>query len=900
MADYTPPTENLPIFDKVVFLSGNEFITTSQADKRYLRYPNAQGTENLQAIVVNGIATMNSTLTMNNTTLATNRKISSSYYVITDSNINGSLSNVGQIYSNGSSMFIQNDVNTSTINLVVKNGSGNPVYPLTLSSTVATTNVPLTISANNNLTMNTGTGIINQPTVTGDTTSINLLRRTQVNVNSNNAGGSAIPAISIEDNINNRGMIFLANAGPGNYQSLVQPNDAVICSRLNNAGVLTLCTYADDCRLGMRMFNTDLNNMGLNINCGASSNRNAITMSFNKTTPIGTITYDSYSHTFRILPTATPSNVLVLNNSLNTTYRRMYQELNSSWSNVNGFYEMAKDVYPTLNPLSSGVYSVGTWTTRTNPVNNQWYSVCWSPQLKLFACVAGSGGTDRIMTSPDGINWTSRTSPNSIYNTIIWVQELSLFIAVSGNIGTDNITTSPDGITWTSRTTPNNIFTCVCWSPELSLLVAVASSGTNNRVATSPDGITWTSRTSPADNSWNGVCWSAELGLFVAVAYSGTGNRVMTSPDGINWTIRTSPADNNWQRVCWSSELGIFVAVGETGTNRVMTSTNGIDWTLRTSIGNRWKDICWSPELKLFVAVSDSGTNNRVMTSPNGINWTSRTTNSNEWWGICWSPELGIFVACGITGTNTRIMTSSLKGRPPTSSNVFDSSSNSISEAGNWNLTANVINADTLSIKQIAAAQNSLDVVFDGGQATYIKSKASSGQSTLFFNTYNGASDDETMSVSSTRIQVKRPIQFSYSTTPSTTSQLGFLTSGNLTTSTGVSSQSDPTSAGSISLSTGTWQIIVLFEFKGSSGHNLTTFEYAISNSSTAFPTTAPYNVAYMYEPNTTLKLSKISKQLCLTLQLTGSITLYFLEKLSWSGGGTVDISGFYTYTRIG
>ena len=51
--------ENLPIFDKLVFLSGDEYITQNQADKRYLRYPNAQGTENLQAINVGGTSNFN-------------------------------------------------------------------------------------------------------------------------------------------------------------------------------------------------------------------------------------------------------------------------------------------------------------------------------------------------------------------------------------------------------------------------------------------------------------------------------------------------------------------------------------------------------------------------------------------------------------------------------------------------------------------------------------------------------------------------------------------------------------------------------------------------------------------------------------------------------------------------
>ena len=72
MADYKPPTEQLPIFDSSVFLSGDQTLTQNQADKRYLRYPNAQGTENLQAINVNGAADFNSTVNIDGILTTTN------------------------------------------------------------------------------------------------------------------------------------------------------------------------------------------------------------------------------------------------------------------------------------------------------------------------------------------------------------------------------------------------------------------------------------------------------------------------------------------------------------------------------------------------------------------------------------------------------------------------------------------------------------------------------------------------------------------------------------------------------------------------------------------------------------------------------------------------------------
>lgn len=70
MADYTPPTENLPIFDKLLFSTGEEYITQNDADKRYLRYPNAQGTENLQTVNVGGTLTASGTTNLATTNVS--------------------------------------------------------------------------------------------------------------------------------------------------------------------------------------------------------------------------------------------------------------------------------------------------------------------------------------------------------------------------------------------------------------------------------------------------------------------------------------------------------------------------------------------------------------------------------------------------------------------------------------------------------------------------------------------------------------------------------------------------------------------------------------------------------------------------------------------------------------
>ena len=291
--------------------------------------------------------------------------------------------------------------------------------------------------------------------------------------------------------------------------------------------------------------------------------------------------------------------------------------------------------------------SLGSFILRTYPVDNGWRSVCYGNGL--FVAVAYSGTGNRVMTSPDSINWTIRTSAaDNDWRSVCYGN--GLFVAVATTGAGNRVMTSPDGINWTTRTSvADNTWYSVCYGN--GLFVAVATTGTGNRVMTSPDGINWTIRTYPVDNSWRSVCYGN--GLFVAVAYSGTGNRVMTSPDGINWTIRTSAADNDWYSVCYGN--GLFVAVAATGiVNRVMTSPDGINWTTRTSAAdNDWLSVCYGNGL--FVAVA-TGTGNHVMTSPDGITWTIRTSAAdNDWYSVCYGN--GLFVAVAYTGTGNRVMT---------------------------------------------------------------------------------------------------------------------------------------------------------------------------------------------------------------------------------------------------
>ena len=135
------------------------------------------------------------------------------------------------------------------------------------------------------------------------------------------------------------------------------------------------------------------------------------------------------------------------------------------------------------------------------------------------------------------------------------VYAAGLFVAVAYN-GTNRVVTSPDGITWTPRTAAEaNAWLSVTYGDEL--FVAVSYNGTN-RVMTSPDGITWTPRTAAEANSWQSVTYGNSL--FIAVASDGA-NRVMTSTDGITWNTGSTAENNQWFSIVYGG--GKFVSVAK-------------------------------------------------------------------------------------------------------------------------------------------------------------------------------------------------------------------------------------------------------------------------------------------------------------------------------------------------
>ena len=202
------------------------------------------------------------------------------------------------------------------------------------------------------------------------------------------------------------------------------------------------------------------------------------------------------------------------------------------------------------------------WRTRSF---GEVYSVCHDG--KLLWCAVGKNAV--ILTSPDGITWTSQTSGTTAYlYGIAYSAALGQWCAVGGSsAGVGVILTSPDGITWTSRTSgTTSSMRGIAYSSALGQWCAV---GDNGVILTSPDGVTWTSQTIGTTEDLRGIAYSAAIGQWCAAGDNGAGvGAILTSPDGVTWTSRTSPPMSG---IAYSAALGQWCAVGDNGV--ILTSS---------------------------------------------------------------------------------------------------------------------------------------------------------------------------------------------------------------------------------------------------------------------------------------------------------------------------------------
>jgi hypothetical protein len=243
------------------------------------------------------------------------------------------------------------------------------------------------------------------------------------------------------------------------------------------------------------------------------------------------------------------------------------------------------------------------------------------------------GNNGFIATSDDNAEtWISRTS--GIASSITGITRgLGIFVA-SVLTNNNNVITSADGITWTTRTTASAQNNQDIAFNGTNLFVSVGSTGS---IQTSPDGISWTSRSSGVTQTLLGVHFADNM--WVAVGVAGT---IITSPDGITWTSQTSGTTNNLHEVNFFNNLFIV-----SGVLIALTSPDGVTWTPRTTnISSTILGIATSPST--LIITGDSGA---IASSTNGTTYTSRTNNTVAINGIAFGNNTFVSVGNSANGS---------------------------------------------------------------------------------------------------------------------------------------------------------------------------------------------------------------------------------------------------------
>jgi hypothetical protein len=250
----------------------------------------------------------------------------------------------------------------------------------------------------------------------------------------------------------------------------------------------------------------------------------------------------------------------------------------------NKYFAIGKNILASQN--------TGTWTTAYNPSGNtslpSLYGIAKSSSLYVAV-----GENKTIVTSPDGIVWTERSSGDvSDYRlySIVWTG--TKFIAVGWDINANQstIVTSIDGITWTRHSFAVAGGVLLGITKSNNQLVAVGKEYVNGIfhpliITSSLNGIDWFKQPIISNGSiLNDLVYTGEK--FVAVGIGVTA----TSIDGTNW-VATDNATLNLYGVVYSGNT--YVAVG-TG---IYTSADATTWQQKlgyNNLGNPFRSVAWS------------------------------------------------------------------------------------------------------------------------------------------------------------------------------------------------------------------------------------------------------------------------------------------------------------------
>ena len=208
---------------------------------------------------------------------------------------------------------------------------------------------------------------------------------------------------------------------------------------------------------------------------------------------------------------------------------------------------------------------------RAAPFGYMINDVCWNATLKLFCAVGNSG---IILTSPDGLNWTLRTSGTTDAMYAVTASDTYGFLA-STNSGNAQYLSSPDGVTWTvnALTSGRGTYSAGIAANGATIVIFGGSGAIYSYVSG-----TWGTHSGNGSANFFRGTYNTTLGKFIGGTSAGG---VYYSSDALTWTAGTSNTTSAINQI--TSAGGVSVAVGNA--DYVGYSTDGITFNLLQNSG---------------------------------------------------------------------------------------------------------------------------------------------------------------------------------------------------------------------------------------------------------------------------------------------------------------------------
>jgi hypothetical protein len=222
-------------------------------------------------------------------------------------------------------------------------------------------------------------------------------------------------------------------------------------------------------------------------------------------------------------------------------------------------------------------------------------------------------------------------------------------------------------------------------------------------------------------------------------------------------------------------------------------------------------------------------------------------------------------------------------------------------------LSTSTIYSSSLDIKRSSATpDNELEIVIDGSQTTTVRARCPSSNSFLKFHTVNGTTDYEVFNINPARILLRRPMEISYLTSPSSSDHVGFC--NGTATSSGIAMVSVTTATNLFDVgwsNGGTYIIDCKLSLTGSGNHVLTTCNMSFNKVSLTIATFDPavqyFTQSIINRPGLTVSTTPTFLDIRFTYtKASASESLFFNYITTWTGGGTITAKYQLNYTRIG